>query len=279
MYDPQVVVKKTKTIPADQIDSSRAEILHLVSQFAAKSLEPSVFQPGDSPVPVSGKVLTPEDFVALVDSSLDGWLTAGRYHEEFQRALAKYVGSRGALMVNSGSSANLVALSALTSPKLGKKALKPGDEVLTVAMGFPTTVNPIIQNGLKPVMVDVQLETYDAISDRLREAVGPKTRAIMMAHTLGNPFDLDVAGGCQDVFAAGGADRQHAGGRQVADRVHLVGSDRVDQGVIIRRAGGKVLIVAVLGKPQRLRVVVGRAKHKPLLKERHDAGVVVGAAV
>jgi CDP-6-deoxy-D-xylo-4-hexulose-3-dehydrase len=176
----------------DSLANERREILRLVEAYGKKSLSTDQFIPGESVVPVSGKVLDPTDLAALVDASLDGWLTAGRFHEEFQRALAKYVGSRGALMVNSGSSANLIALSALTSPKLGKKALKLGDEVLTVAMGFPTTVNPIIQNGLKPVMVDVQLETYDAISDRLREAVGPKTRAIMMAHTLGNPFDLDT---------------------------------------------------------------------------------------
>ena len=173
-------------------DQDRQSILDSVRNYAANSLKTSEFIPGESAVPVSGKVLTPEDLVALVDSSLDGWLTAGRFHEKFQRALAKYVGARGSLMVNSGSSANLVALSALTSPKLGKKALKPGDEVLTVAMGFPTTVNPIIQNGLKPVMVDVELGTYDAKVDRLREAIGPNTRAIMMAHTLGNPFNLDV---------------------------------------------------------------------------------------
>jgi CDP-6-deoxy-D-xylo-4-hexulose-3-dehydrase len=136
--------------------------------------------------------LFPADYEALVDASLDGWLTAGRFHDSFQRALSKYVGARSAIFVNSGSSANLVALSALTSPKLGKKRLLPGDEVITVAAGFPTTVNPIIQNGLRPVVVDIELGTYDAISDQLREAVGPKTRAIMMAHTLGNPFDLDT---------------------------------------------------------------------------------------
>jgi CDP-6-deoxy-D-xylo-4-hexulose-3-dehydrase len=148
--------------------------------------------PGESPGPVSGKVLDPEDFAALVDASLDGWLTAGRFHPLFEKALARYVGARFAVFVNSGSSANLAALSGLTSAKLGERALKPGDEVLTVAAGFPTTVNPIIQNGLRPVVVDVELGTYDAIADRLREAVGPKTKAIMMAHTLGNPFDLDV---------------------------------------------------------------------------------------
>jgi CDP-4-dehydro-6-deoxyglucose reductase, E1 len=137
-------------------------------------------------------VLDPDDFAALVDASLDGWLTAGRFHISFERALARYVGARSSMFVNSGSSANLVALSGLTSPKLGRRALKAGDEVLTVAAGFPTTVNPIIQNGLRPVVVDVELGTYDAIAERLREAVGPKTRAIMMAHTLGNPFDLDT---------------------------------------------------------------------------------------
>ena len=145
---------------------------------------------GESLVPVSGKVLTADDYVALVESSLDGWLTAGRFHDSFERALAKYVGVRNAIFVNSGSSANLVALSGLTSPKLGKRALRPGDEVITVAAGFPTTVNPIIQNRLVPVFVDVEIGTYDAIIDQVREAISPKTRAIMMAHTLGNPFDV-----------------------------------------------------------------------------------------
>lgn len=170
----------------------RESILSQVREFAAEELAGRDFEPGVTPVPVSGKVLDPDDYAALVDSSLDGWLTAGRFTEQFQRSLAKYVGARSAVFVNSGSSANLLALSALTSPKLGKRALKQGDEVLTVAMGFPTTVNPIIQNGLTPVVVDVDLATYDAKPDMLREAVGPKTRVIMMAHTLGNPFDLGV---------------------------------------------------------------------------------------
>jgi CDP-6-deoxy-D-xylo-4-hexulose-3-dehydrase len=164
----------------------------MVQNFASESLKVADFLPGETPVPVSGKVLDPSDIASLVDASLDGWLTAGRFHEDFERALAKYVGARSALFVNSGSSANLVALSALTSPKLGKRALKPGDEVLTVAAGFPTTVNPIMQNNLRPVLVDVNLGTYDAIPEMLREAVSPKTKAIMMAHTLGNPFDLDT---------------------------------------------------------------------------------------
>jgi CDP-6-deoxy-D-xylo-4-hexulose-3-dehydrase len=173
-------------------DQLRASILKEVSRFAEVQLEKPAFIRGESPVPVSGKVLFPADYEALVDASLDGWLTAGRFHDSFQRALSKYVGARNAIFVNSGSSANLVALSALTSPKLGKKRLLPGDEVITVAAGFPTTVNPIIQNGLRPVVVDIELGTYDAISEQLKEAVGPKTRAIMMAHTLGNPFDLDT---------------------------------------------------------------------------------------
>ena len=167
------------------------EILGAVRAYATERVQPSPFVAGETPVPVSGKVLDADDFVSLVESSLDGWLTAGRFHDEFERLLARYVGVRNALFVNSGSSANLVALSALTSPKLGKRALKPGDEVITVAAGFPTTVNPIIQNRLVPVFVDIAIGTYDAIIDQIREAISPKTRAIMMAHTLGNPFDVD----------------------------------------------------------------------------------------
>ena len=179
-------------VATNELESLRSAALVASRAFAEKSLQKPEFIPGESAVPVSGKVLDADDLVALVDSSLDGWLTAGRFTRDFERELAKFVGARSALFVNSGSSANLVALSGLTSPKLGKKALKAGDEVLTVAMGFPTTVNPILQNGLKPVVVDVELETYDAKADMLREAVGPKTRAIMMAHTLGNPVDLDT---------------------------------------------------------------------------------------
>ena len=174
------------------LESLRQAALQATKAYADSYLTRTEFKAGETPVPVSGKVLDSSDFVSLVDSSLDGWLTAGRFTEDFQRKLGKFVGARKTLFVNSGSSANLVALSALTSPKLGKRALKPGDEVLTVAMGFPTTVNPIIQNGLRPVVVDVQLGTYDAFPDMLREAISSKTKAIMMAHTLGNPFDLDT---------------------------------------------------------------------------------------
>jgi CDP-6-deoxy-D-xylo-4-hexulose-3-dehydrase len=176
----------------NDLESLRKTALEATKAYADSYLTRPEFKAGETPVPVSGKVLDSSDFVSLVDSSLDGWLTAGRFTEDFQRKLGKFVGARKTLFVNSGSSANLVALSALTSPKLGKRAMKPGDEVLTVAMGFPTTVNPIIQNGLRPVVVDVQLGTYDAFPDMLREAISSKTKAIMMAHTLGNPFDLDT---------------------------------------------------------------------------------------
>jgi len=175
-----------------ELESLRSQILDLSTKYADLLLIKKTFGPGLDPVPVSGKVLTSDDFSALVESSLDGWLTAGRFTADFERQLAQFVGARSALFVNSGSSANLLALSGLTSSKLGDRALKPGDEVLTVAMGFPTTVNPIIQNGLRPVVVDVDLDTLDAIPERLEEAISPKTRAIMMAHTLGNPFDLDT---------------------------------------------------------------------------------------
>lgn len=171
----------------------RSEILSLVQGFGAeKSDDVEHFAPGETPIPVSGKVLDSADYVSLVDAALDGWLTSGRFHKEFERGLAKFVDVRDAVFVNSGSSANLAALSALTSPKLGARSLRPGDEIITVAAGFPTTVNPIIQNGLRPVLVDIELGTYDAIAERLREAISPKTRGIMMAHTLGNPFNLDV---------------------------------------------------------------------------------------
>jgi len=173
-------------------------ILNAVRDYA-QARPTASFIRGESPVPVSGKVLDADDFVNLVDSSLEGWLTSGRFHEDFERGLARYVGVRNAVFVNSGSSANLVALSALTSPKLGKKALKPGDEVITVAAGFPTTVNPIIQNGLVPVFVDIELGTYDAVIDQVKEAISPRTRAIMMAHTLGNPFDVaQIKSICQE---------------------------------------------------------------------------------
>ena len=152
----------------------------------------SVFVPGVSNIPVTGKVFGEQELSAAVEASLDFWLTSGPYTEKFESRFAKTVGMRHAFMVNSGSSANLLALSALTSPKLGARALRPGDEVITVAAGFPTTVTPILQNALVPVYVDVDLATYVANDAALEAAVSPKTRAIMMAHTLGNPFNLEL---------------------------------------------------------------------------------------
>ena len=177
---------------SNKINDVRNQILELTNEYSSLFLSEKSFVPGLDPVPVSGKVLESDDFVNLIDSSLDGWFTSGRYTKEFERSLADFVGVRSALFVNSGSSANLCALSGLTSKKLGERALKKGDEVLTVAMGFPTTVNPIIQNGLKPAVVDVDLETLDVNVEKLEEAVSSKTKAIMIAHTLGNPFDLDT---------------------------------------------------------------------------------------
>ena len=174
----------------NEIESLRDKILTLTKDYSELLIAKHEFSPGNDPIPVSGKVLGSEDFVNLVDSSLDGWFTSGRYTKAFENGLAEFVGARSALFVNSGSSANLCALSALTSKKLGERALKPGNEVLTVAMGFPTTVNPIIQNGLKPVVVDIDLDTLDVNVEMLKEAVSDKTKAIMIAHTLGNPFNV-----------------------------------------------------------------------------------------
>lgn len=168
------------------------EIMVLVQKYSEFKFRPKNFIRNVTEVPVSGKVLDESDILNLVEASLEAWLTGGRFTEQFEKQLASFVGIRSALFVNSGSSANLLALTALTSPKLGERRLKEGDEVLTVAMGFPTTVNPIIQNRMKPVVVDVRLATYDADPEKLRSAIGPRTRAIMMAHTLGNPFDLSA---------------------------------------------------------------------------------------
>jgi CDP-6-deoxy-D-xylo-4-hexulose-3-dehydrase len=168
------------------------ELSGLVSQEFLSRHGQSPFVAGESNIPVTGKVFGEEELLAAVNASLDFWLTSGPYTEKFESRFAKTVGMRHAFMVNSGSSANLLALSALTSPKLGDRALRPGDEVITVAAGFPTTVTPILQNGLVPVYVDIDLVTYVANEAALEAAISPKTRAIMMAHTLGNPFNLDL---------------------------------------------------------------------------------------
>ena len=170
----------------------RRAIRDLVAEYHEAAFAPREFVPGESPVPVSGKVFGAEEIQHVVDAGLDFWLTTGRFAIEFERRFARVLQSRHAMLVNSGSSANLVALSSLTSPSLGEERLVPGDEVITVAAGFPTTVNPIVQNGLVPVFVDVELGTYGPIVEQLERAVGERTRAIMIAHTLGNPFDLDA---------------------------------------------------------------------------------------
>jgi CDP-6-deoxy-D-xylo-4-hexulose-3-dehydrase len=170
----------------------RSEILELVSKYYSDKFSSQPFNPETDRVHYAGRVFDAEELVNLVDASLDFFLTANRYAEEFESSFAEFLGTSDALLVNSGSSANLVALTALTSPRLGSKRLKPGDEVITVAAGFPTTVAPIVQNQLVPVFVDVNLGDYTAKPDALVEAIGPKTRAIMMAHTLGAPFNLDA---------------------------------------------------------------------------------------
>lgn len=172
-------------------DTSREAILALVRQYAEARLAQAEFIPGQTAVPPSGKVVGAAEVANMVDAALDAWLTTGRFNASFETRLGEFIGLPHVLTVNSGSSANLVAFTALTSPKLGERAIKPGDEVITVAAGFPTTVNPIIQNGAVPVFVDVQLPTYNIDADLLEAALSPRTKAIMIAHTLGNPFDLD----------------------------------------------------------------------------------------
>ncbi|MDR1648037.1 MAG: lipopolysaccharide biosynthesis protein RfbH [Zoogloeaceae bacterium] len=173
------------------VASERQNILETVRAYAEKRAAPVAFVPGESAVPPSGKVLGAEEFVHLVDAALDGWLTTGRFNAQFEETLARWLGVAHALTCNSGSSANLLALSALTSPSLGARALKPGDEVITAAAGFPTTVNPILQNGLLPVFVDSHLPTYNPTVAAIAAALTPRTRAIMLAHTLGNPCAAD----------------------------------------------------------------------------------------
>lgn len=170
----------------------REEILKLVKEFYQERFADRTFKPGSDTVHYAGRVFDANELVNLVDSSLDFFLTASRYSDQFESDFAEYLGLSNAYLVNSGSSANLVAITALTSPKLGERKLKPGDEVVTVSAGFPTTVAPIVQNRLVPVFVDVNLGDYTAISSRIEEAIGPKTRAIAMAHTMGVPFDLDT---------------------------------------------------------------------------------------
>jgi len=178
--------------PTGSAANLRQQILALVDDYARIAFAPKAFESGKSPVPPSGKVIGAGELRNMVEASLDGWLTTGRFNDAFEKRFAEFLGVQFALTVNSGSSANLVAFSALTSPRLGDRALRPGDEVITVAAGFPTTVNPIVINGLVPVFVDVHIPTYNIDPDRIEAAVSSRTRAIMIAHTLGNPFDVDA---------------------------------------------------------------------------------------
>lgn len=166
------------------------ELQDLLTQRATANTTKS-FVPGQDYLPVTGKVLDAEDLLHGVDATLDGWLTTGRFGPKFEQKLAKWFGCKSSILVNSGSSANLVAFYTLTSPKLGDRAIKPGDEVITVAAGFPTTVNPMIQFGCIPVFVDIDIPTYNIKAELIEQAISPKTKAIMIAHTLGNPFNLD----------------------------------------------------------------------------------------
>ena len=175
-----------------QLEKLRSQISELVQQYADIAYAPKPFVPGQTAVPVSGKVIGAKELQLMVDASLDGWLTTGRFNAMFEKRLAEFLGVKYLITVNSGSSANLVAFSTLTSPKLGDRAIKQGDEVIGVAAGFPTTVNPILQYGAVPVFVDVDLATHNIDASKIEAAITTKTKAIMLAHSLGNPFNLDV---------------------------------------------------------------------------------------
>jgi CDP-6-deoxy-D-xylo-4-hexulose-3-dehydrase len=182
----------TSSDASQSMASLRQQIAQLVQQYADLAYAPRPFVPGESPVPVSGKVLGAPELKMMVEASLDGWLTTGRFNAAFEQRLAQYLGVKHVLTVNSGSSANLVAFSTLTSPRLGARAIQKGDEVIGVAAGFPTTVNPILQFGAVPVFVDVDLNTHNIDASLIEAAITPKTKAIMLAHSLGNPFNVDV---------------------------------------------------------------------------------------
>lgn len=180
----------TQTSAGDRAEEIRRQIHDLVAQYHTLKHATPAFEPGVSAVPVSGRVYGASDMQMLADSMLDFWLTTGRFNDAFEKRFAERVGAKHVITVNSGSSANLVAFSALTSPRLRDRQLKPGHEVITAATGFPTTVNPTLHWGLVPVFVDVKLKTYNIDPDQIEAAITPKTRAIMVAHTLGNPFDI-----------------------------------------------------------------------------------------
>jgi len=174
----------------NKLERLKSQILQLVKEYSSEKYIPVPFVPGESVVPPSGKVIGERELQLMVEASLDGWLTTGRFNEEFEKKLADFIGVKYLLTLNSGSSANLIAFSTLTSHKLGDRAIKKGDEVIGVAAGFPTTVNPIVQFGAVPVFVDVDMKTHNINADLVEAAITPKTKAIMLAHTLGNPFNL-----------------------------------------------------------------------------------------
>jgi len=176
----------------DKLQLIRDKISTLVSEYASISLAAESFVPGKTMIPPSGKLIGADELDNMVQASLDGWLTTGRFNDAFEKMLAQFIGVRYLITVNSGSSANLVAFNTLTSPRLGARAIKPGDEVIGVAAGFPTTVNPILQFGAVPVFVDVELATYNIDPAKIEAAISSKTKAIMLAHTLGNPYNLDI---------------------------------------------------------------------------------------
>ena len=169
----------------------KTQILDLVDKYAKEKYTSQDFLPGKTVIPPSGKVIGAEEIKNMVEASLDGWLTTGRFNNAFEEKLASFLGIKHAITVNSGSSANLIAFNTLTSSKLGERAIQKGDEVISVAAGFPTTINPLVQFGAVPVFVDVDLETHNINADLIEAAISPKTKAIMLAHTLGNPFNLE----------------------------------------------------------------------------------------
>ena len=194
MYKQRIVNLSSNNSMINNPDKLREDIADLVQRYAETVLVPTSFSPGTTQVPPSGRVISAAELKSMVSAALDGWLTAGRFNDEFETRLARFLGVKHLITVNSGSSANLVAFNTLTSERLGDRAIRIGDEVISVAAGFPTTVNPIIQFGAVPVFVDIDLESsmYNIDVNKISEAIGPKTKAIMLAHTLGNPFNLAV---------------------------------------------------------------------------------------
>jgi CDP-6-deoxy-D-xylo-4-hexulose-3-dehydrase len=177
---------------ADERDAALGDLKRRVGEYHDRFMRRPAFVPGETPVPVSGKVFDHEELALLVEASLDGWWPEGRFTQQAAAELAAFLGARDVMLCNSGSSANLLALTGFTSPLFGERRLRPGDEVIGVAAGFPTTIAPVIQNRCVPVLLDIELGTYNLDVSRLEEAIGPRTRAIMLAHTLGNPWDVDA---------------------------------------------------------------------------------------